>query len=80
MHIGENHSGGQGSAPIGGPSFNNSRDEFELKYAELSYGSSQLGSDPSLDNRGPLGGGGYMDRSEGTDDYRVSIFFKFYCL
>ena len=72
MHIGGNHSGGQGSAPIGGPSFNNSRDEFERKYAELSYGSSQLDSDLSLNNSG---GGGYMDRSEGRDDYRVSIFF-----
>ena len=49
MLIGGNHSGGQGSAPhMGGPTFNNSRDEFELKYAELSYGSSQLGSDSSL--------------------------------
>ena len=81
MHIGGNHSGGQGSAPhMGGPSFNNSRDEFELKYAELSYGSSQLGSDSSLNNSGPRGGGGYMDRSEGRDDYRVSIYFGIYCL
>ena len=80
MLIGGNHSGGQGSAPMGGPSFNNSRDEFELKYAELSYGSRLLGSDSSLNNSGPRGGGGYMDCSEGRDDYRVSIFFIFYCL
>ena len=25
-------------------------------------------------NSGPRGGGGYMDRSGGRDDYRVSIF------
>ena len=28
-----------------------------------------------FNNSGPRGGGGYMDRSEGRDDYRVSIFF-----
>ena len=65
---------------IGGPSFNDSTDEFDRKFAELSraelsYGSSQLGSDSSLNNSGPRGGGGYMDRREGRDDYRVSIFF-----
>ena len=34
-----------------------------------------------FNNSGPRGGGGYMDRSGGRDDYRVSIFlYKFYCL
>ena len=28
-----------------------------------------------FNNSGPRGGGGYMDRSGGRDDYRVSIFF-----
>ena len=27
-----------------------------------------------FNNSGPRGGGGYMDRSGGRDDYRVSIF------
>ena len=46
-----------------------------FQFFKLSYGSSQLGSDSSLNNSGPRGGGGYMDRSEGRDDYYVSIFF-----
>ena len=41
-------------------------------------GSAPMGG--QFNNSGPRGGGGYMDRSGGRDDYRVSIFFKFYCL
>ena len=40
-------------------------------------GSAPMGG--QFNNSGPRGGGGYMDRSGGRDDYRVSIFFKLYC-
>ena len=37
-------------------------------------GSAPMGG--QFNNSGPRGGGGYMDRSGGRDDYRVSIFFR----
>ena len=38
-------------------------------------GSAPMGGG-QFNNSGPRGGGGYMDRSGGRDDYRVSIFFQ----
>ena len=76
MLIGETHFGGQGSAPMGGPSFNNSEPHGGDRYIDRSggrddypsgQGSAPMGG-PSFNNSEPHGGNRYKDRSGGRDD------------
>ena len=58
MLIGENHFGGQGSAPMGGPSFNNSEPHGGDRYIDRSGGRDDY---PSGQGSAPMGGPSFND-------------------
>merc|ERR1711971_427056 len=76
MLFGRNHFDGQGSAPMGGPSFNNSEPHGGDRYIDRSGGRDDYPSaqgfapmgGPSFNNSEPHGGDRYIDRSGGRDD------------